>query len=58
MFHVNPVLNIVGWHIYEITKEGGDLCTIITKHNLKKGCTIFVVQISEDLYFGFSEAPE
>jgi MFS family permease len=47
-YHVNPLLNILGYHFYEVTIEGGISYVLITKRNIAN-CKIVseIVQLSE-----------
>jgi hypothetical protein len=53
MLHINPVLNLMGWHIYEITKESGQICLLISRKKVKKGNCLDVAQIGDELYINF-----
>ncbi|MCB9365895.1 MAG: hypothetical protein H6508_01715 [Calditrichaeota bacterium] len=50
MIHINPVLNLLGWHVYEIEDDKGHVFTILSKSRLKRGTEIGAIRIGEDMY--------
>jgi hypothetical protein len=50
MVHINPALNLLGYHVYQIT-DGDDLThTIVTRRNrINPGTTLNVVIIGDVL---------
>lgn len=50
MIHINPVLNLMGWHLYEIEKESGTICMVMSKNKLRNNTEIEAGQIGEDLF--------
>lgn len=50
MIHINPVLNLVGWHIYEADLANGQTCTLVARRRIRRGNDIKVVEIGQDLY--------
>lgn len=55
MIHINPVLNLMGWHIYEVEKDSGQICTVISKQKIRVNQEIQVGQIGDDLFIFFSK---
>lgn len=55
MIHINPVLNLMGWHIYEVEKENGRICTVISKQKICIKQEIQAVQIGDDLFAFFKK---
>ncbi len=50
MVHINPILNIFGYHIYEIETPSGSTYTVISrKGRIIKGEKLNVVVIGDDL---------
>jgi hypothetical protein len=50
MIHMNPILNLRGWHIYDTTLPSGVTQTILVKSTLHKRLEIDVVAIGENIY--------
>lgn len=50
MIHINPMLNMMGWHVYEITLSDGEIRTLISRRRARKGLEINTIQMSEDIY--------
>lgn len=51
LIHINPMLNLSGYHIYEIQTPQGSKHTIISKQcRLVKGTKLQVVMIGDDLF--------
>lgn len=48
MIHINPILNLAGWHIYEATLENGNTCALLMRHPKRK--EIKAVKMDEDIY--------
>lgn len=55
MMHINPMLNLTGWHIYEITLPQGETYTVIAKKRVRKGMELEVTQMADWIYL---EAPK
>ncbi len=55
MIHINPILNLMGWHIYEIKKDSGQFCTVISKQKIRVNQEIQVGQIGDDLFIFFTK---
>lgn len=56
MIHINPVLNIMGWHIHELSLEnGGHNVTLLAKRKIRNGDAVNVVSIGEDLYLDIED---
>lgn len=51
MIYINPVLNFIGYHLYEVTLENSELSHyLITRHIVVRGRTIGVVRIGENAF--------
>ena len=50
MIHINPTLNLVGWHIYDVTLDNDDNCTLVTRHRVHRGRAITVVDLDDNIY--------
>jgi len=50
MLHINPMLNLTGWHIYEITLPNGETYTLIAKTRIRKGMEMQVIQMGDWMY--------
>lgn len=51
MIHVNPMLSVFGYNIYEVQTPKGTLHTILTKRSrLLKSTTLNVVMIGDDIF--------
>src|SRR5215470_18666483 len=56
MIHVNPMLNLMGYHIYEITLEHSDIPhSLITRHRIAAGETIHMINIGEGIFLDKGE---
>lgn len=49
MMHINPMLNLMGWHIYEITLTDGETQTLISRRRARKGRKANVIQMGNDI---------
>jgi phosphatidylglycerophosphate synthase len=50
MIHINPMLNIFGYRIYELSQDDGAVHALITKRRVMRGSEIDVIEIDEDIY--------
>ena len=50
MIHINPMLNIFGYRIYEVKLADGAVHALITKRRVLRGVDIKVIEIDEDIY--------
>lgn len=50
MIHINPTLNLIGYHIYEITLEDGGIHSLITRRRIKRGAILRVNTVAENVY--------
>lgn len=51
MIHINPVLNLLGYYIYEFEATDGTLNTLISRRpRLRKGSGLDVVPLAENLF--------
>lgn len=50
MIHVNPMLNIFGYRIYELSMDDGAIHALITRRRVIRGSEIKVIEIDEDIY--------
>jgi len=49
MMHINPMLNLGGWHIYEITLASGEVRALISRRRIRKGQEPNVIQMADDI---------
>jgi hypothetical protein len=51
MIRVNPLLSLMGYHLYEITVEHGeDSVSLITRNHVKRGDTIRIVDVGRGIF--------
>lgn len=50
LIHINPMLNLIGYHVYEITLEDGGVCFVITRRRrIKRGDILLINIIAEHI---------
>ncbi len=49
MIQINPMLNLAGYHMYEIKVQDGGFHSLITKRRVVLGDTLEVVKAGEDI---------
>lgn len=50
LIHINPMLNLLGYHLYEVSLGDGTVHTILTRRSrLVRGTKLDIVLISDDL---------
>jgi hypothetical protein len=49
MLHVNPILNLVGYHLYEVTLEDGGAYSLITRRRIHRGETLYLIQLGDNI---------
>jgi hypothetical protein len=49
MIHINPMLNLAGYHLYEVTLEDGGIHSLISKRRVARGQPLSVIKIGEDI---------
>lgn len=47
MIHINPTLNLVGFHIYEVELANGEIQSLIARRRPRRGQRIAVVETAE-----------
>lgn len=55
MIHINPVLNLMRHHIYEVEKPDGHTCTVISKKKLRNNTAYSFHQIGDELFINFEK---
>ncbi len=50
MLHINPMLNLFGYHIYEVELESGETASLITKNRVRRGTAVSAVKAGDELY--------
>ena len=51
MIHINPMLNLLGYHLYEITVEDSkETYSLITRNRIGRGETLHLVDIGEGIF--------
>ena len=52
MIRINPMLNLLGYHLYEITVENGpESYSLITRRQVKRGETIRLVDVGRGIFW-------
>jgi hypothetical protein len=51
MIHINPMLNLAGFHLYEIGTEDGSDSYVISRRRIRRGTTVNVISLTDDIYF-------
>jgi hypothetical protein len=49
MIHINPMLNLFGYHLYEITTEYGGVHSLLARRSIRHQETITVVKLEDDI---------
>jgi len=49
MMHINPMLNLAGWHVYEIALSDGEIRMLISKRRARKGRMAKTIQMGDDI---------
>jgi hypothetical protein len=49
MIHINPMLNLFGYHLYEITTEDGGVHSLLTKRTVRHRETIEAVKLGDEI---------
>lgn len=49
MVYINPVLSLVGYHLYEATMEDGATYNLIARGRLRRGDSALLIQLGEDI---------
>lgn len=49
MIHINPMLNLEGYHLYEVTLGDGAIHSLITRRKIKKGERLSVIKLGADI---------
>ncbi|MDQ3813810.1 MAG: hypothetical protein M3347_07645 [Armatimonadota bacterium] len=57
MMHINPMLNLDGYHVYEITSEHGTIYSLITRRRVRSGEKLSVIKMGEDILLEKVEKP-
>jgi hypothetical protein len=51
MIHINPMLNLIGYHLYEISVENsGEPYSLITRQRVARGETIRIIDIGSGIF--------
>lgn len=51
MIRINPMLNIVGYHLYEITVENGEEpYSLLTRRSIKRGDIVQIVDVGRGIF--------
>lgn len=50
MIHINPMLNLAGFHLYEIRLENGGSHALITRRRIIRGEGLSVVKLGDDIF--------
>lgn len=49
MIYVNPTLNLLGYHLYEITLQDGETYNLIARGRVRRGATLTFVTVGDDI---------
>jgi len=49
MIHINPVLNLLGFHLYQVTLSDGSENALIARHRVRRGEQVRVCLIGDDI---------
>ncbi len=49
MIHINPMLNLFGYHLYEITLPDGGIHSLIARHRVVRNATLHVITVGEGI---------
>lgn len=49
MIHINPMLNLVGYHLYEAVLDDGITYSLIARKRVGRGQILSVVKIGDDI---------
>jgi hypothetical protein len=49
MIHINPMLNLFGYHLYEVTTEEGSVHSLLAKRSIRHLETIRVLKIGDEI---------
>jgi len=56
MIHINPMLNLIGYHVYEITLEHSEAPhSLITRRRIAAGETIHLIDIGDGIFLDKGE---
>jgi hypothetical protein len=50
MIHINPMLNLLGYHLYEITTEDGGVHSLLSRRSIRHRGTIAAVKLQDDIF--------
>lgn len=50
MMHINPMLNLAGWHVYEVTLKNGETAAFLSRRHIRKDKNISVVRMDDNIY--------
>jgi hypothetical protein len=51
MIHINPMLNLFGYHLYEVTLEDGDVHSLVTRRRVRYKETLTVIRLGDEILF-------
>ncbi|MCU1240741.1 MAG: hypothetical protein JWO71_1467 [Candidatus Acidoferrum typicum] len=49
MIHINPMLNLAGYHLYGVTLEDGGTHSLIARHRIVRGQQIRAIKLADDI---------
>lgn len=50
MMHINPMLNLIGWHIYDLTLTDGEARSLISRRRVRRGHKLQAILMSDDIF--------
>jgi hypothetical protein len=49
MIHINPMLNLFGYHLYEVTAEDGGVHSLLARRSIRHRETVEVVKLGDEI---------
>jgi hypothetical protein len=49
MIHINPMLNLLGYHLYEITSEDGGVHSLVARRSIRHRESVTVVKLGDEI---------
>lgn len=50
MIHINPLLSLMGYNLYEIEDEDGNPYFLVSKRNLRRGDTVKAIDLADNIF--------
>lgn len=49
MLHINPILSLTGWHVYDVSLTNGENYILLSRRAARKGREMKVINVCEDI---------